>query len=112
MERLCVSDGIGARHDGMLHYHKGAVDEAAGIAFVVLARNFCCADCNLFPGSFRRKSIRRGCVAEAERLWQAVSGASGGFVYLVNDLNDRRERVSLFFVLKGKWRQYDLSGTV
>ena len=112
MERLCVSDGIGARHDVMLHDHKGAVDEAAGTAFVVLARNFCCADCNLFPGSFRRKSIRRGCIAEAERLWQAVSGASGGFVYLVNDLNDRRERVSLFFVLKGKWRQYDLSGTV
>lgn len=60
----------------------------------------------------RRKSIRRGCIAAAERLWQAVSGASGGFVYLVNNLNDRRERVSLFFVLKGKWRQYDLSGTV
>ena len=48
------------------------------------------------------KSIRRGCIAEAERLWQAVSGGSGGFVYLVNDLNDRRERVSLFFVLTEK----------
>jgi hypothetical protein len=69
---------------------------------VVLARNFCRADCDLLPGSFREKSIRCGCIAEAERLWQAVSGASGVFVYLVNDLDDRSERVSLFFVLKGK----------
>ena len=53
-----------------------------------------------------------GPTLDPEVYEQAVSGASGGFVYLVNDLNDRRERVSLFFVLKGKWRQYDLSGTV